>query len=213
MDHEEQIRSLKAQLAESEKLAAQHQSALTVAVERGDRAEARVTTLEQENRELETKIAAGAEALETEAIRTQAERADRAEAIVRDNEGKFEAAVRERTSTIRRAMVVMGDDFNPDRMSNREVHAVVVKRLDSGADISAKVTDAYLAGRFDSLVELHSKTARSLSRAGASLSGATRHDRAETNIPAGDARATRAANWRNQWKQPLPSSRNAKKEA
>lgn len=209
MDHEEQIRSLKAQLAESEKLAEQRQAALTASVERGDRAEATVLTLEQSNRELETRLAAGAEAGETAAIREQAERADRAEAVVRQNEERFDSAVRDRVSIVRRALVVMGDEFNPDRMSNREVQSVVVKRLDSAADISSKVTDAYIAGRFDSLCDLHSKTARSLTRAGSSISG-TRLDRAEA---APDARVQRATDWRNQWKRPLPSSRNAKKEA
>lgn len=207
METEEQIRSLKAQLAESEKLAKERMDALDEHQARADRAEARATTLEQQARELETRLAAGASALETDAIREQAERADRAETVVRDNEARFDAAVRERTATIRRALVVMGDEFNPDRMSSREIQSIVVKRLDSGADISLKVTDAYIAGRFDSLVELHQKTARSLSRAGGIL-GATRNDRADTTTTTrSDGREARASSWRNQWKQPLPSSR------
>lgn len=208
MDAEEQIRSLKAQLAESEKLAQQRQEELSQAVVRADRAEATIKTLEDQTRELETKLAAGAHAMETEAIREQAERADRAEQVVRENEQRFDAAVRERTSTIRKAMVVMGDEFNPDRMSNREIQAIVVKRLDSGADISAKVTDAYIAGRFDSLVELHQKTARSLNRAGGVMTTA-RNDRAD-GPGRGNEREERASAWRNQWKQPLPSARDAK---
>lgn len=214
MDAEEQIRVLKAQLAESEKLAAQRTQELTTAVERGDRAEATIKTLEEAGRELEAKLAAGAHAMETQAIREQAERADRAEETVRNNAERFDSAVRERTGVIRRAMVIMGDEFNPDRMTNREIQSIVVKRLDAAADISAKVTDAYIAGRFDSLVELHQKTARSLTRASSVLTTtASRADRADANGQ--DDRVKRADNWRNQWKQPLPSSRDSrgKKEA
>lgn len=208
MDPEEQIRSLKAQLAESEKEASTAKNGLTEQTARADRAEATVKTHEDTISELNTKLVAGATALETEAIREQAERADAAEAAVREFDSRFDSAVNERTAIIRRSLTVMGPEFNPDRMSNREIQAIVVKRLDSAADISSKQTDAYIAGRFDSLVDTHNKTARSLSRAGAVITSGTRSD--STVASRVDARDERTNKWRNQWREPLPNSREAR---
>lgn len=210
MDPEEQIRSLKAQLAESEKVMKERTDALTEQTARADRAEAAVKTHEDTINELSTKLEAGAEALETQAIREQAERADAAEAQIREFDQRFDRAVQERTAIIRRAMMVMGPDFNPDSMTNREIQAIVVKRLDSAADVSSKQTDAYLSGRFDSLVELHGKTARSLTRAGAAISGNTSARTDSTTASRADAREERKNAWRNQWREPLPNSRDAR---
>lgn len=207
METEEQIRSLKAQLAEATKNLVERTDALTDHQERADKAEARAVTLENKVTELTTTIQAGALANETAAIAEQAERADKAEQAVRDFDDRFDAAVRERSGIIRRACVVMGDEFNPDRMSNREIMSVVVKRLDAKADISQAASDATIVGRFDSLIDVRDRTARSLDRASHSI---TTTDRTDAAARGGNGREARTSTWRNQWKEPQSNSREAR---
>lgn len=204
MDPEEQIRSLKAQLAEAVKNAEERQVRLDAATTRADQAEGKAKTFEDKITELNALIAAGATTIETEAIREQATRADAAEEKIAHFEQRFDEAVAKRTSIMRRAMVVMGDEFNPDKMSNRAIQCVVVQRLDSKADISDGVSDATIEGRFDALIDLHARSARSLTRIGEKIVGGTTETRNDGG--GADSRETRANNWRNQGREPLPSS-------
>lgn len=206
MDPEEQIRSLKAQLAEATKASEERRDALEQVTARADRAEGQIVTLQQTITELNTTIAAGATAAETAAITEQAERADAAEATIAQFEQRFDSAVQKRCSIIRRAVAVMGDDFNPDKMSDRDIMGVVVKRLDAKADISAAASDATIEGRFDSLCESRDRTARSLTRVSAATTTSGTAARNETRA---DSREERQNAWRNQWKNPLPSSQAA----
>lgn len=207
MDPEEQIRSLKAQLAESEKTAVERKDAIDTQTARADKAEATVTALEGRVSELTTIIDAGSVAAETEAIRLQAERADAAEATIAQFEKNLADAVTKRTSIIRKATAVMGDEFDPDAMSNRQIHAVVVRRLDAKADITDSVTDASLEGSFDALVSLRGKAARSLTRAASVL---TTGANAGTQADRADSAQERGSAWRNQGREPLTGASRQK---
>lgn len=204
METEEQIRSLKAQLADAEQKAKERSDAADQAVERAEKAEAAVGPLKDRIKELEVSIAAGSVAAETEAYQKEKIRADEAEAAVRRFDERFTSEVKRRTSLMRKAATVLGDEFRMDDLTEREIHSAVVKRLDANADVKS-VSDAFLAGKFDTLVELHSKTARSLSRAAESVVDVERRD-------AANDREKRLREFRDQWKKPLPNSnlRNSK---
>lgn len=204
MDPEEQIRLLKTQLADAEKLARERKDSLDTATADADKAKAAIDPLKSRIEELEATIAAGATAVETDAISKERVRADEAEAAVRRFDEKFVDGVRKRTALMFKAAVVMGQDFRMDDMSERAIHTAVVKRLDSSAD-TKPMSDAFLAGKFDTLVELHHKTARSLSRVSTAIveeRGAQRAD---------DAEAKKKA-FRDQWKQPLPNDIRANRK-
>lgn len=202
MTPEEQLRSLREQLTAAEaKLTASTSSAQEHA-RRADAAEARVVTLAQEIEALRAQIASAAEVRETEAIARERTRADEAESRVRQYGDRFASAVAARVALERKASMVMGADYRLDGLSDREILSTVVKRLDARADVSASVSDAFLAGRFESLIELHNRTARDLGRMGEVI-------RVETPSRV-DALEEERAKYRNQWQEPLPNSREAR---
>jgi hypothetical protein len=207
MEQEEQIRLLKQKVAELEAAQKERTDSLITQQERADRAEARVRALEGEVTELNTRIAAGATAAETAAIKEQAERADKAELAVRQFDERFDAAVETRCEIVEQVRAVMGPSFTiGPKMSNRDLQAVVVKRLDSKADISSAASDATIDGSFRALVELRHRTAQSLTRAGESLLG----HRTDTQMSRETEREKKRDAHRNQWREPLPSSQLAR---
>ena len=212
MNPEEQIRSLKAQIAEIEKTAEERAGALAVATDRADKADARVKTLEDLNAELTTKIAAGATFAESQAIKAEAERADKAEAIIAQHDEKFDNAVMKRASIMNRAQRIMGVGFRMDRMSERDIQAVVVKKLRPAEDIGPKVTEAYIAGRFDSLVEAHDKSARSHTSLAEVIANGDQNFRADAADKGGNNETPemRRNNWRNQARQPIAATARQK---
>lgn len=204
MDQEEQIRLLKSQLADAERLAAQRQDAADEATARADNAEARVEPLKARILELETQIANGATEVETSAIARERLRADEAEEAVRRFDERFEEGVKRRANLMRRASEVLGDEFRMDDLSERQIHAAVIKRLNPSADVK-NPTDAFLAGTFETLLEIHKKTARSLTRVSSSF---VRQDQEDTQ---GDDKAKRLKDFRDQWKKPLPNDIRARR--
>lgn len=207
MDKDEQIRSLKEQLAAAEaKLAPLSDAARKDAV-RADGAEASIKTLVGENTELRAQIAAAAATVETAAIAKERTRADSAEATLRARDAEFDSRVASRVSLERKASVVMGPEYRMDGVPDREILATVVRRLDAQQDTSTKVTDAYLTGRFDSLLELHARNARSLQSVSAVIAQGEAHGRETT--PRADSIEERRARMRSMGTEPLPNSRDA----
>lgn len=204
MDKDEQIRSLKEQLAAAEAKLAPAAEAARKDATRADAAEAKAKTLETENTDLRAQIAAAAVTVETEAIKREKVRADGLEAELRGRDARFDAALQERVELERTAAVVM-PDLNMRGLPDRQIIATVVKRLDANQDTGTSVSDAYLRGRFDSLIELHRRNARSLERVSAVI---VREDEKRT-----DSLAEKRNAFRNQWQEPLPNSREAQAQA
>lgn len=202
MDPQEQIRSLKAQLAETEAKLKEHETAVVRNAARADSADATVETLRKENGDLRAQIAAAANVVETEAIVREKLRADEAEAKVRKFDDAFDSAVKERVTLERRASVVMGPEFRMDGLAPRDIMATVVKRLDAQADTSTKVSDAFLAGRFESLIDLHARNARSGQRVADIIT--------EHNVARVDEIDAKRKAYRERWREPLKSG--ARKE-
>lgn len=200
MDKDEQIRSLKEQLAAAEAKLAPATSAIATATGRADAADATIRTLRDENTELRAQIASAASVVETAAIVREKVRADSAEAALRERESSFGSAVEARVALERKAAVVM-PELNMRGLSDRAIVSTVVKRLDAQADTGPAVSDAYLGGRFDSLLELHQRNARSLQRVADVI--------VADNTQRTDSLEEQRKKFRNQWQEPLPNSREA----
>jgi hypothetical protein len=205
LESDEQIRSLKLQLDEQTKLATERKDALDAAVSEGETAKATVVTLTNEVAEYRAQIAAAATTLETEAIVREKTRADAAEAKVSRFDETFRAAVAARAKLERRADVVMGGKLRMDDLSDREIQATVVKRLDATADTSSAVSDAFMSGRFESLIDSHARNARSQQHVSEVLSA--------HNTQRADDREAKLAKFRGQGLEPLPNDIRARKDA
>lgn len=201
MDKDEQIRSLKAQLAEAVAKLAPLETTAQQQQARADEADARAVTLTQENTDLRAQIAAAATVVETEAIKREKIRADEAEDRLRRVDEAVEARVEARVDLERKASVVMGPDFKMRGLPERQIVATVVKRLDAQADTSPAVSDAFLRGRFESLIELHARNARSSQRVGDLIT--------EQNEKRADSLDEKRAAYRNQGLEPLPNDPRA----
>ena len=204
IETDEQVRSLQLQLDEATKLASERKDALDTAVTEAETAKANVVTLTNENSDLRTQIASAATTLETEAIVREKTRADAAEAKVSRFDETFRTAVAARSKLERNAAVVLGV-VRMDDLSDREIQATVIKRLDSQADTSAAVSDAFMAGRFESLIESHARNARSQQNVSQVLN-------AHTEQRADDLEVKRAK-FRSQGLEPLPNDIRTRKDA
>lgn len=207
MDKDEQIRSLKEQLSAAEAKLGPIAERATSAERRADTATAQLDTVNKENTELRAKIAAAATEVESAAISRERTRADAAEHALRTRNDEFEGLVADRVDLERKVAMVMGPEFATSRIAARELLATVVKRLDSQQDVSAKVSDVYLRARFDALVDLHNRNARSHQTIGDMLS---RHDSVQREQRAdNDSIEAKRAAWQRQGYEPLPNSREA----
>lgn len=159
MDKDEMIRSLRDQLAAVETKVAPLQDRAAKSEARADAAEAHVQTLRGEIDELRSQISAAATVVETDAIRKETARADALETELRKREDSIAGLVEARVTLERKASVVL-PDANFRGLSARDIWSTVVRRLDSRADIGPGVSDAYLEGRFDALLEQHARNAR-----------------------------------------------------
>lgn len=164
MDKDEQIRALKLRCDEADKTMSERKDALDSATLERDQLRGKVATLETQVATLTAQAAAGATAMETEAIKTQATRADAAETKLAQLESTREAEIRRATEIRLKARAVMGSDFKTDGMPDRVVQCAVIKKFAPKEDVGDQVSGAYIASRFDSLVEAFTANARSLTR-------------------------------------------------
>lgn len=201
MKTEEQIGLLKVRADEAEKIAAERKDALDVAVSRADAAEAALKTSKERVAELDARIAAGSAAIETKAVKEQAERADRAERALEDLKKKQPEMIATRCDAIVKARAVLGDVYRSDGKTDRAIRVDVIKQLRPKEDVSDQVSDAAIASRFDSLIEDRTRAARSLTSIGEAL-GDEGRQRADSNDRGGNSkvstRDSRAKEWANQ---------------
>lgn len=202
MSPDEQIRALKAQLDGVTKERDQRQDALTAAEAQRDAERAKVTTLTEKVTSLETQLAAGATAMETEAIAEQARRADSAELELSKLKATRETEIRKAAEVRAKAMTLMGPEFRVDDMSDRTIQSVVIKKYAPKEDTGEKVSNAYIETRFDSIYQDRMRTARSFTRVGEALAGTqvreTRADSAGRSGPDLSTREGRAKAWHEQ---------------
>lgn len=181
---EAEVTSLKTRLDAAESKAGEAQGALV--------------TIQQERDALQVRLDSGAVATETEALTRAVERADQAEAKVARFDDEVEARVDARADLQHKAASVMGVEFKMRGLSDRQIMATVVKRLDSAADVSDSVEPAYLKGRFDTLLTGRLARARQDANIGSILAPSTQHVAARA-----DAKDKKREDYRNQGLRPL----------
>lgn len=193
------IRALGAQLTEAKERADSFDSQVKTEQARADVAEGKLITAEARIAELQAQLATNAAANETEAVVKERERADAAEAKVARFDSTIEKRIRERSKLERQAGSVLGNEFRMDDLSDREIRAAAVKRLDSTADVSRGVPDGIIEGRFLSLLDGFNRNARSQARVAEIMSSTTE------SAPRVDAKELQKQKARDQWKAPLPN--------
>jgi hypothetical protein len=196
---EETIRSLSAQLQTEKERADAAEAKFKESQTRADVAEGKLMTVEGEAKELRTRLTSQKLATETAAVKAEKERADSAEAKVARFDATLEKRVRERSKLERQAYSVMGNEFRMDDLTDREIMAAVVKRLDGEADVSKSTADGIIQGRFLSLLDGYHKNARAQARV-AEVITETRED-----APRLDSKDQRNKKLRDSWKKPLPN--------
>ncbi len=194
MNPAEALRSLEAQRAELEGRATTAEQTAAAEKLRADTSDGKIVELEKRIKELETTIAAGSSAVESEAIVREAARADAAERKVAEFDKRFETRCRERAALVTKAQVIV-PDMRLDDLSDRDIMSTIVKHLDASADISESVAEGVIRGRFLAMTERHAKTAQSLARV-AQVTGQSHNDSAPNQAPKKKA-----------WQQPLPNAR------
>src|SRR5262245_48393729 len=156
----ETLRSVSAQLAETEQRAKTAETDRDAQKMRADTAEGKLLESEKQVSELKTQIASQQASIETEAIKREKTRADKAEETIAAFDKTFDQRVRDRVKLERGAEVVMGPEFRMDGLTDREIQATVIKRLDAEADVSASVPDGVILGRFLAATQRHAAGAR-----------------------------------------------------
>lgn len=195
MTLEAQVGALKLKLDETSAKLANRNDEAEQAIRERDAANGRLKTLEDRIISLEGQLSSGASALETEAIRAQAARADAAELKLATLEAKRSEDVRRAAELRIRAQQVM-PSVRFDGQSDREIQCAVIRHFAPKDSTGAEVSDAFIAARFDSLVEAHMANARALTRIGEVAGGA------DGSAPK-NSRTERAIAWRNQAIKPV----------
>ncbi len=95
-----------------------------------------------------------------------------------------------------KAAPILGPDVNLRGMSDRQLIAATVKRLDSSADVSDSVELSYLKGRFDSLMK--SRLVRARQDANVSEILGT-----PVQLARQDEKDKKQTEYKEQWKKPL----------
>jgi len=192
----ETVRTLEVGLKEAETEASKQRTRADSAEAAAGEAKGVIKTLEQERDALRTQIAAGAQAVETAVVVRERSRADALEAKVARFDETIEDLVASKTELRVRAAAVLDPGTNMRGLTDRQVMAAVVKRLDSSADVSDAVEMSYLKGRFDSLMKLNLQRARQDANVAEILG--TDNEKTRT-----DTREQKRQEYRDQWKKPL----------
>jgi hypothetical protein len=129
MPADEQIRLLKTQLDEALARENDLKSKLATTATRADSADALVQAHSVKVKELEAQIAAGAQAMETQAIAEQAKRADALEEELAALKSTREAEIQKEAEVRTKAIVMMGPQFRCDGQDAREIQATVIKKF------------------------------------------------------------------------------------
>jgi hypothetical protein len=192
MTAEEQVRALKLQFDEATKTLSERKDAIDAVTAEREAARAELKTHKETIADLTGKLAAGATAMETQAISLQAARADAAETKLAKLESERERDIRTAAEVRIKAMAMMGPEFRVDGMQDRAIKVVVIKRFAPNEEVGDAVSPAYIDARFDSLVEARMANARSLTRASEVLTPGVKP---EVRL---DSKEARAKAWREQ---------------
>ncbi len=166
-------------------------------------ASGQIKQLTKKNEELAAKVAGNQAVLETDAIKTLKARADKAETAVARYDAERNDWVRARCTLVSAANAHMGAGFRTDDLSDRQIMAAVVARLDTSADIGANVSDAEIGGMFKVLTKSSAANALAMAHASSVIASG------DIKKPRVDAREEGIQEARNAWRKPLSNDPRA----
>lgn len=208
-DHEAQARALNNRIKELETQVEKLDGELKTETARADAAHGKLEVAEKKIGDLEAAAQSRQDAVQSEALSREKKRADDAEALVRNFDARFDAAVAARSKLMTRAVTIHGPSYRMDDMSDRQIRVETIKKLDSTVDVGDAVPDGKIEGLFDALVDGHLKNARQMAEISAHFDAGDEPTEKKTDKnPTAPTRGRR-----DQWKDPLPSTvrfRNAK---
>jgi hypothetical protein len=172
--------------------------------QRADELETTVATLNAEVKRLEALIASGAHAAESEALRAAVARADAAEAKVAQLDEVLEKRADERAKLRTEAAAFVGAAVRLDGMTERQIHEVVIKRLDASLNIASE-NDDQVRGRYNTLTALATRNAESQRHISQVLSRTAATERKDDAPSHEDVENSR-------WKKTLSKGRDAAAE-
>jgi hypothetical protein len=199
---DEEARALNAKLKTTEAALSTVEANLETATKRADAAEGKLEIANKKIEEQVATLAAGSQALETDAVKKAQERADAAEGSRAALESSFPKAVRARAKLERISEAVMGPKFRMDDLNDHQVRVEVVKRLDSTKDCK-EASPGKVEGWFESLTEDYVAKIRARVDASETLAGVTGAHRADV---AADKAEDKPRTRRDLWKEPLPNA-------
>ncbi len=171
--------------------------------QRADELETTVATLNARIATLEADILSGAQAAESDAVKTAVARADAADAQIAKFAETLQTEARARAKLERDAGKVMGPTFRMDDMTERQIQDSVVKRLEPSIDVSSENADQ-IRGRYNTLVAIASRSIDSNAESKQRLSAIVA---SANDAPRKDTAATFEDLERNRWKQTLKNGR------
>lgn len=194
--NDEAFRSLEAQLVTA------NENLKTITAER-DEHKTRADSLGGELAEvkkqipvLQSELASARVATETVEIKKQRERADSAESTVLQLNTNRAAEIRKRVKLERRCAPVLEAGYKMDGLDDDALSRVVLKRLDSAADISAAVSADEIRGRLSARLDMFEANARGLAQVSETLS-TSQHE---------DAKSKAEQKPKEAWRKPLPNA-------
>ncbi len=196
INHDEALRSLEAQLHNSELKLREVTEERDSHKLRADSLKGELDVVQKQIPPLQAQLASLETARETAEIRKQVTRADEAEKKVLQLEKSLAPRIKERVALERKAAAVMGDTYRMDDLNDRQIMAEVVRHLDKTADVSDGVAVGEIIGQFRTLTKLREDNARSIARVSETLATKTNED---VHAAAGKRSA-------DAWKKPLPNA-------
>lgn len=203
MDKEAALRALEQEVTDLKKANGELEKEVQTQTKRADAAEAERGHFEKRAKESEAKRLDEREALEAEAVKTANARADKLQKELDGHNARFDAAVRERSVLISKALAVLGSDKDTAvaAMTAREIQVEMIKRLDSAEDVSDKRSDAALEALADRLYRENVENARAFVRQTAVLDTAAAARREEPS------NGTKFTPLKDAWREELPSAK------
>lgn len=203
MDPQQALPALEKEIADLKKANAELETKAQSETKRADAAEAERDHFKKRADEAQAARADEKSVLEAEAVKAATKRVDELQKELDGYNAKFDGAVRARASLQATALVVLGAEKAAEvqAMTERQIHAEMIRKLDSSEDVSEKRSDSALEALASRLYREHVEGARAFARAGAALSA--RGDETPKAAPV----AKPAEPWHGRGVGPLPSEK------
>jgi hypothetical protein len=198
---EEQIALLNTKIGELEQARAAAEVEVKTQRARADEMEQKARTEAERVAERDAQIAAGADAVETAAVRKLQDRLDEVEREATELKASIPVQVAKRAELVGKAKALFGPAYRTDSLSDQQVEEAIIRKLRPNENLGLLKSGDARRARCDALFEDRVTSVRTLDkeREPETIRGAQRHDERA------DAEQKPLAH-RDSWKQGLPNT-------